>query len=138
MPLVRRLVALILATAIITTGFVVANPPAFAQDPPNQGAGAGKAKAGNQKKPARRKARGNGAVGAIVPYPMPPVLIIRHAGNPRRDPGFPEYAPLLLISRDRENKRRPSRLPRRPCRFSGSTLAPRLLRLRAGEFYGRR
>jgi hypothetical protein len=78
MPLVRRLVALVLTVAVFLTGIAVGTHSACAQDPPNQGQAKGKDKAGaRKKKPARRKPKGNGAVGVIVPYPFPPVLIIR-------------------------------------------------------------
>jgi hypothetical protein len=79
MPRIRSLIALTLTAAVLVTGASVAIPSTFAQDPPNAGAGQNKGKdaANNKKKAARRRPRGNGAVGVIVPYPMPPVLIIR-------------------------------------------------------------
>jgi hypothetical protein len=83
MPLARHRVALALTAAVFVAGVAMSAAPAFAQDPPNAGAAKGQGKANpnanaaSKKKPARRKPRGNGAVGLIVPYPFPPVLIIR-------------------------------------------------------------
>jgi hypothetical protein len=78
MPLVRRLMVLALTVVVLVTGVAAVTPSAFAQDPANQGQAKGKDKAtASKKKPARRKPNRNGAVGAIVPYPFPPVLIIR-------------------------------------------------------------
>jgi hypothetical protein len=78
MPLARRLLAIALGAAILVTGVVATTPSTFAQDPANQGKANAKDKAAaTKKKPARRKSNRNGAVGAIVPYPFPPVLIIR-------------------------------------------------------------
>ena len=75
MPLARRMVALALTVALLAAGLAIVTGPAFAQDPPNQGKA--NAAAGKKKAAPRRKPRGNGAVGVIVPYPLPPVLIIR-------------------------------------------------------------
>jgi len=82
MPVARRLAVLFLAVALVLTGVAIQAPLALAQDPPNAGQGQAKDKNkananASQKKPARRKPKRNGAVGIIVPYPMPPVLIIR-------------------------------------------------------------
>ena len=85
MTFARRPVVLTLTVAVFVAGVAMATATAFAQGPPNADAAKGKgqgkanpnANAATRKKPARRKPRGNGAVGLIVPYPMPPVLIIR-------------------------------------------------------------
>lgn len=78
MLLFRRTLALTLTVSLMLAGVAVETPSAFAQNPPNAGQAKDKGKAAaRQKKPARRRPKGNGAIGVIVPYPFPPVLIIR-------------------------------------------------------------
>ncbi len=75
MSLARRRVVAALASLLIVSE--IGQSGASAQDPPRPGQGpAGAREKAARKRPARRKPRGD-AVGLIVPYPMPPVLIIR-------------------------------------------------------------